>query len=77
MELRDLQLAFLRGVNFAFYRHLKTYWGLTRVTCKKVRLIYPEGLKRCFEDFISTRNSLIIKFDRVVTLCAPCDSESY
>ena len=35
---------------------------LSCVTCKEVRLLCPEVLKRCFEGFVSSRNSLIIIF---------------
>jgi len=41
-------------------RHVETTADFTCVTCQKVRLTCSQGLKRCFEDFVSTRNSLWI-----------------
>ena len=46
-----------------FQEHVKTT-DFSCVTCKEVRLICSEGIKRCFEGFVSSRNSLLINFDR-------------
>ena len=41
-------------------RHVETTVDFTCVTCQKVRLICSEGLKQCFEGFVSLQNCLII-----------------
>ena len=50
----------------------ETTTDLNCVTCKRyVDLTNPEGLKWCFEGFVSSQNSLMIKFDRDVKWCYP------
>jgi len=46
-------------------RHVETTTDFTCVTCHKVRLICPEGLKRCFDGIVSSRNSLLIVFSAI------------
>ena len=41
-------------------RRVETTADFTCVTCQKVRPICSEGLKQCFEGFVSLQNCLII-----------------